>query len=277
MSLLGFNINYKQLYNPLHRVLACHPKRKKSSMSRIDEVASLICQDHSLLEIQQELVVSMSSVGQYLNSAIGAGLIKGSDVIFSIPPHERELIETIIQATNSTTWYDIIKYVKTNGYSLDSDILKIYLKFRNERVQMKDMYEYISIIELTLHQAIKAVLLGNYGPEGWWRQGIPMTIRKVCAELMEEDSEPAKEPYCYTNFIHLQEILDKQWVLFSSYLPIIAVKDKKEFLRYFTKLNHIRNSVMHPAKDIPLSENDFSLVREFCKTIQPSNWQIFPK
>ncbi len=102
-------------------------------------------------------------------------------------------------------------------------------------------------------------------------------IRKDCAELKEEDPEPGHEIYCYTHFIHLREILDKQWPLFSHYLPNSAIEDKKLFLGYFTKLNHIRNKVMHPVKEIFPTEEEFDLAREFYETIQPKNWQNFPR
>ncbi len=100
-------------------------------MARIKEVASLVREGYSPSEIPQKLdpPVSMSSVKQYINSAIGAGLIKGSDVIFTIPPEDRELIEATIQATNSTYWFDLYKQARATGHSLDADNLKIYLKF----------------------------------------------------------------------------------------------------------------------------------------------------
>jgi len=65
--------------------------------------------------------------------------------------------------------------------------------------------------------------------------------------------------------------------LFSHYLPNSAIEDKKLFLGYFTKLNHIRNKVMHPVKENFPTEEEFDLAREFYKTIQPSNWQNFPR
>jgi DNA-binding Lrp family transcriptional regulator len=246
-------------------------------MSRINQVTSFIQGGYTPSQIRDALDISMSSVVQYMNTAIGAGLIKGYEILFSISALERNLIEEIINATNSTNWFDVCEQSRIIGFSLDPDIVKLYLKFRGECVSMKDMYDYISGIENTLHDAIKAVLIAKYGLEDWWRQGIPTSIRKTCVSLLEEDPEPAREAYSYTTFIHLQEILDKQWSLFAGYLPKPIAKDRKKFLDSFSKLNHIRNGVMHPIKHINLTEEDFKLAREFYEAIQLQRWQTFPE
>ena len=188
-------------------------------MGRIQEVACLIRSGFSPRQIQMELQISFSSVRQYLISSIGAGLIQGYEVIFSIAAEEREAIEDTIQTTKSTYWFDVYKQAQVDGHELDHDVLKFYLFLRDDLVLMKDMYSFISKIEVTLHRAIKYVLVDHYGPEYWWRNGVSMTIRKSCALLMEEDVEPGRELYCYTNFIQLKEILDNKWPLFAQYLP----------------------------------------------------------
>lgn len=245
-------------------------------MARVQEVASLIKAGRSLTEIRSEFGISLSSVKQYLYSAVVEGLIRRSDIVFTIPAHEREFIEDAIRKLGVTQWYEIHKVVVAGGLSFDSELLKIYLHFRDARVSMGDMYEYLSDIEVMLHRAIKMVLVSKYGKNEWWRQGIPLGIRKICVAIREEDSEPAEEPYHYTNLIHLQEILDKQWELFSQYLPPVAVKDKKGFLSKFIRLNRIRNSVMHPVKGLLVTEDDFIFVRVFHESIVLDKWQIKP-
>jgi hypothetical protein len=246
-------------------------------MARIHDVARLIKSGYSPGEIERELQISFGSVKQYLFSSIGAGLIQGSEVIFSIPVDVRGIIEATIQETNSTNWFGVFKKAQANGHALDPDVLKLYLGFRNEMALMKDMYWYISNIEVVLHRAIKSVLVAKYGPELWWHDGIPLPIRTFCVSLKEQDTEFQHESYCYTTFIHLQEILDKKWPLFSTYLPNSAIKDKQRFLGYFTMLNQIRNKVMHPVKEFIPTEDEFILANEFYQNIQPSEWQRFPR
>ena len=70
------------------------------------------------------------------------------------------------------------------------------------------MYEFVSEIEVTLHSVIKKVLQKECGNarDKWWRQGVPLEVRKDCAVAHEQDPDPVDDPYCYTTFIHLKMI-----------------------------------------------------------------------
>lgn len=246
-------------------------------MSRIQEVASLIEEGYSPLEIERKIGVSFSSVRSYLNSAVGHDLIKASDILFTIPEEQKEAFELIITKSAPADPLNVAKKVAKSNKRLSVELFEYYLELRNKRVPSGDMYEAISEIEILRHKSIKSVLVSKFGESNWWRNGISPSIRKICDSLWEDDTEPASEPYCSTTFIHLQDILDKNWVLFSDYLPRNLVKDKKGFLGEFVSLNHIRNLVMHPVKGIQPSADDFSFVRKVLASIQKSEWQSFPK
>ena len=246
-------------------------------MARKHEAASLLRAGYSPREIASEMEITISSVMQYLYTQIGEGAIRRSDIVFSISADTRDLIEALIRELDTTYWYKIYGAVEKRGHALDRDDLKVYLALRDARISMGDMYEFISEIEITLHQSIKRILVSKYGPgeNGWWRQGIPLPIRKVCVVTREGDPEPAEEPYSYTTFVHLRDVLDKQWGLFSQILPKAVVTNKKAFLGNFVRLNHIRNCVMHPVKGVNLEEDDFTFVRDFRESIQPGKWRNF--
>jgi hypothetical protein len=227
----------------------------------------------SLPEISARLDISISSVVQYLYTQVGEGAIKRSDILFSIPADERTRIENTIKMLNgSTDLHELRRAITETGYALRQEILQTYLYLRDARVSMGDMYEYICQIEVAMHAFIKDVLRDKFGPDenGWWRQGIPVKIRSACAAVREEDPEPAEDSYCYTNFIHLQEILNKQWAIFSQRLPDAVVKEKSKLLSNLGRLNRIRNSIMHPVKQLTITEDDFLFVREFSATIMPA-------
>ena len=245
-------------------------------MGRPQEVADLLSTGLSPGEIASDLGISYTSVMQYLYTAIGAGYIRRSDVLFSIPPQERDAIEQLIAETGSLYWYDIWRQASDQGRELDRRHLETYLELRDVRVSMGDMYEFLSSVEVTLHDAIKAVLREEYGDTDWWRKGVPERVRVECAQLLEKDADPAPDPYCYTTFIHLRDIFDKQWALFSQCLPSRAAQNKKEFLADLLRLNSIRNRVMHPVKGGSLTEDDFQFVRGLYKEMQPGNWQRCP-
>jgi hypothetical protein len=165
-----------------------------------------------------------------------------------------------------------IEFIKKNPLKF-VNLYDIYLLFR---FTLGDMYELISDIELFLHKIIINSLRNEYGSgeKGWWRKGVPTKIRSQCAMAYEEDDEPADEPFCYANFIHLQKIIDKNWMLFSTILPKQVIINKNAFLKKFIRLNKIRNKVMHPIKSLPLTEDDFEFVKEFHRSIAREKWQI---
>jgi hypothetical protein len=116
-------------------------------------------------------------------------------------------------------------------------------------------------IELRLHEYVKASLVSQYGEEHWWREGVPLPVREDCAVMNERDAEPVQSLYCYTTIMNLRFIFDRNWEVLSRNLPGKLRSDKQEFLAKLTRLNRIRNVVMHPVKGILLQEEEFWFVR----------------
>jgi predicted transcriptional regulator len=232
-------------------------------MARKHEAVNWLKQGLSPSEIAKEMGVTVSTIMGYLYNQVGEGAIRRSDILFTIDPNIRGLIESIIGKIESTYWYSIYKEAKEMGWKLDIQNLKIYLELRDARVALGDMYEYISDIEIGLHNLIKDILISEYSSKNWWRKGIPKDIRAKCAALREEDPEPASDAYAYTDFINLSKILQKQWNVFREFLPKNLSSNRRKFLSRLEKLNHIRNCVMHPVKNIEITDQDFFFVREF--------------
>jgi hypothetical protein len=151
---------------------------------------------------------------------------------------------------------------------IERAFIEIYIELRDGRIAMGDMYELLHEIELTLHTWIKREMISKYGPNEheWWRKGVPISVRRVCAASYEEDNEPASDRFNYTTLIHLKETIEHNWQYLSKYFPKFA-SDKKELSHLFAKLNRIRNGVMHPVKGISITEDDFELVYEFHREV----------
>ncbi|OLE55673.1 MAG: hypothetical protein AUG51_01680 [Acidobacteria bacterium 13_1_20CM_3_53_8] len=245
-------------------------------MARKDEAASLLIAGNSPSQIASMMGISTGTVEQYLYIKVVEGAIRRSDILFSIDAETRKTMEDIILRSEKKDYHSVFHTAKREGHLLDYKELEIYMKLKDARISLGDMYEFIYKIETTLHEMIKRILIANYG-EGedcWWRKGIHVEIRKDCARLREEETEPAAELFCYTTFIHLRKILEDQWAVFSQVLPQLFVKEKKKFLSNLNKLNSIRNYVMHPVKGMPITEDDFAFVREFHQSIQERNWRV---
>ena len=74
---------------------------------------------------------------------------------------------------------------------------------------------------------------------------------------------PLAEPHCYTTLVHLKDVFEKRWDLFSKLVPAGLASDRKRFLSSLTRLNLIRNGVMHASKCVVPNEDDLRFLREF--------------
>jgi len=112
---------------------------------------------------------------------------------------------------------------------------------------------------------VRETLVHEFGPEEgqWWRKGVPVEIRKACVQARQEDPDPVDEDFAYTTLIHLAKIIDQHWRVFSARLPPQFACDKKRLSGEFTRLNSIRNAVMHPVKDRRWGHEDFAFVRDW--------------
>ncbi|MBI2831373.1 MAG: hypothetical protein HYX79_03855 [Chloroflexi bacterium] len=130
-------------------------------------------------------------------------------------------------------------------------------------------YRYIRNIEVPLHKCIRQTLVDGYGAneDEWWVKGIPLAIRRDCANRKEE-STPREEPYHYTYLIDLKTIIEKNRTLFENRLRTVnkQTNHQREFLDGIGKCNDIRNRVMHTMHEI--SDDDLSFLKQFCSLVK---------
>jgi hypothetical protein len=136
------------------------------------------------------------------------------------------------------------------------------LYFALREAPRADLYESLCRLEAFMHTYIGTELKRAHGSD-WWRKGIPEGVRKDCVFAREGDPEPQADPYCYTTFIHLRDIFDKQWGIFCQLLPKSLAGDKSKFLSELVRLNTVRNRVMHPVRGYRPTKRDIDFVRDF--------------
>lgn len=211
-----------------------------------EETLELLHQGLSPKEIAREKGVNIKTTLAYLDELVGRGALRRSDIFFSIPKNIR----------NAN---------KERGVSTDYEDSLVINKYGDASTALGDMYEDIRTVETYLHQLISSALEEEYGKGemGWWRKGIPLSIRQDCQSRREADDEPATEPYCYTNLLDLWQILDKQWNVLKKVLPNNITADKQALRFNLIRLNSIRRKVMHPVRGVIPSEDDFEFIREF--------------
>jgi len=242
-------------------------------MGRPAECASLVRNGFTPTQISREFSITFKSVVQYLYTAIGFGLLLKSDILFAIDESTGGAIEQALCSLNHLSAYGLVAVLKDAGICLDDEDAALYLDLRKSRVDIGDVYQFIAEIELSLHQTIQVTLKAECGDEeeGWWRKGVPQKVRIACVTRREEDVELPAEPYCYTTFSDLIDIIDKEWKVLSPQLPNAMTKDKGDCIRNLRQLNAVRNRVMHPVRSGPPSIKDFKFARDihhiFCPII----------
>jgi hypothetical protein len=216
-------------------------------------------------EISRARGVSIDTTLGYLDQLVGRGDLRRSDIFFSVPKDIRNIIPISLFSGDTRTIQGISALARMFSINADPEDILVVIRYGDSRHALGDMYEDIRAIETYLHGVIGQALLDEYeGSEmGWWRQGVPESVRKSCVIRQEEDSEPVLDPYCYTELLDLWQILDKQWKVLSKVLPEEMTKNKQDLRRKMIRLNTIRRNVMHPVRGIIPSEEDFDFIREF--------------
>jgi hypothetical protein len=217
-------------------------------MGRPEEVARSLKEGKSPGMIAEILGVSHTSVMGYLYRALGQGLILKSHILF------------------------VIERLKAAGETLGYDDLQVHAQLTKSGVASDDMRTLVSGLEVALHRKIREVLVQAYGPEDWWRKGVPESVRVDCVTLRERDPEPAPEPYSYTTLIDLKRILERQWNTFAKALPKTVSSHKNQVLSSITKVNQLRNRVMHPVSDYEPNEDEFRFLSELPDHLQLQRW-----
>ncbi len=245
-------------------------------MGRKEQAVELLRQGLSPSAIAERLGTSTTAVMQYLCLKIGEGELRRSDLAFAIPRELRHAIEQAIERTGKQSAAAVMRDLRKHGVEANRLDVGVYINYRRGRVVLGDMYELVRSIEVRLHSFIKQAFIAEFGEEQWWRSGVPDNIRAECAALLEKDPEPASEPYCYTHLINIREILDKRWPELSKYLPKHMQNQKKDLLERLLRLNRIRNSVMHPVRNVQLNEEEFEFVRDISEMLGELKLQTAP-
>jgi hypothetical protein len=240
-------------------------------MGRPEEVAALIKSGQSPRSIAQSIEISHASVVQYLYTAVGRELLSRSEILFAIEDNVASSVETFLARPGVRTLEDLRRLLRELGDEIPKEIREIYcalegeslLYFHLREAPLADMYESLCRLETFMHAYIRTELERGFGPQDWWRRGIPEGVRRDCVDAKERDPEPQDDPYCYTTFIHLRDILDKQWGIFCKLLPASFAGDKPKFLSELARLNAVRNRIMHPVRGYRPTRQDFDFVKNF--------------
>jgi predicted transcriptional regulator len=87
-------------------------------MARKYEAAAHLRAGKNLKQIASDMGISLQSVAQYLYTKVGEGTVKRSDILFSIEPNIRKLIEDLIQQLGKVDCNSIYGAARRQGHRL---------------------------------------------------------------------------------------------------------------------------------------------------------------
>jgi hypothetical protein len=178
--------------------------------------------------------------------------------------------------------HKILKETNLDDFDLEIEEVELYLLCFQKAFKAGEIYEALCEIERTLHAKIRMILIDTFGPQpetGWWRKGVPLSVRLDCVKRLEEDDECLNSiPYNYTTLINLKRIIEDNAGLFENRMPSNAAAkrekaDIKLILRKLTKLNKIRDRMMHPVGATPPNEDDFFFVNGIKDEFDVAKWR----
>lgn len=221
-------------------------------------IASRIREQISPADISEELKMAPTEVIRSLFIAVGEGLITETDVFFVLAKKYKEEISQLQNHAN----HKRLRYALQQLFP-DANIeeLQLLASLIRRRVYFAEMYLLLTESERSLHDKIKQVLMWKHGSDetGWWKKGVPDVVRDNCARNRELDGEATNHAYDFTTFIHLKKILEKNWNTFQTHFPKYS---KATMQCDLSRLNTLRNQIMHPVRTDMISEADMKFVRE---------------
>lgn len=112
--------------------------------------------------------------------------------------------------------------------------------------------------EIGIKEKLFALLEEKFGAS-WWKDGVPPEIRKSAANTkIDEDSEEPESEFLH--LIDYKKIASRNWELCSPTFADPAIKrNKEDQLKWFDKLNPIRNKVAHNRK---ITADDYDFIKQ---------------
>ena len=112
--------------------------------------------------------------------------------------------------------------------------------------------QLVTEIEDTIRNVTLTVLKAKYGEDesGWWRQGVPSTVRSSAASLSETSVEGGT-PDNYLGLIDYKKIAEQSavWRDFERYWTVDrSLRSKSDRLAWMDRLNTIRNRLSHSGR-----------------------------
>ncbi len=118
--------------------------------------------------------------------------------------------------------------------------------------RISDAQQLVTEIEDAVRNITLTLLKAKYGDSefGWWRQGVPSTVRSSAASRSETSAEGGT-PHNYLGLIDYKKVAEQSavWRSFEGHLTIDkSLRSKSDRLAWMDQLNTIRNRLSHSGR-----------------------------
>ena len=240
-------------------------------MNDVEVCVAALRQGHTPHEVAHAQGVSLSSVLGLLDRAVGEGILARSNIYFAISGSTRSAVEA---ACRERSYFPepTRQVVPTDPvgdllHGLEPDDVQVCLRYGPASRYFGDLYELVRRFEIELHGLVRDVLVKAFGNEkrAWWYRGVPVAVRKGCADRAEDVGRYDVDPWTCTYLLDMQTVMKSQWDHFT---PLYKVGNRNEVFLEIKTVNDIRNRVMHPVRDAAPRDEDFDALRSAYTTLR---------
>jgi DNA sulfur modification protein DndB len=244
-----------------------------------DDKGGFICTNNAiraLLRVLKEILAHISWDGR-----MNASFLDADELLLHIRKYSKPLVDYFsVASTDSLSMFrgrQALKGVNRNALDMMMFIHNCFPNFEPSELKdhlenideegTKDASSLIDTIQRILFQFVMNKLKEHFDddPEDWWNEGIPVTVRKTCAERRETE-KGAKKREQYLCLIDYQNIVAFNWTIFKEDFSSLKSGGKDKQLRWIKELNDIRN-ITHHAEKWPATKEQVAKVREISKMV----------
>ena len=134
---------------------------------------------------------------------------------------------------------------------------------------MGRFYELLHCLENSVRELVERTLSEKLGPEKWWGEGVPESIRKSAEKRRQDDLKApwhgprGESVIVYVDFPQYADIIVDNWEHFED-----LIGDQDWLVNYFSEMNRTRRALAHTGT---LTETDVERmefrVREWVRVV----------
>lgn len=155
--------------------------------------------------------------------------------------------------------YAMMQAINLARPTFEPEGLDEYIKGQDRTGTMRAR-QLVPELQLKIQEATLRLLRDRHGAgeDGWWRQGVPLSVRKDVAARRELNERGGNLEQFFL-LIDYKSIAAGNWDEFKPFFKYGPGQGKESGLSWFNSLNEIRNRIAHPEQG-PVSDDELAMI-----------------